>query len=205
MLSAGREGNQGQGLAARIPTARDKVIADHWRLCESRVRKSKVPKPERADCIQACMKRLCTVYDDWNPELGSFGTFAEQPIEWEIQDYLKRLRKQIPVQRSINPNDPADKSADDDDDDDNAPKQERPDMSINTLEKQTTASKRRLVAERLDCLDLGEQRVIEGILGLNGYTPVEEKKELAAELGMSVRHMARIEKAAIEKLQRAVL
>ena len=79
-------------------------------------------------------------------------------------------------------------------------------MSINTLEKQTTASKRRLVAERLDCLDLGEQRVIEGILGLNGYRhPVEEKKELAAELGMSVRHMARIEKAAIEKLQRAVL
>ena len=78
-------------------------------------------------------------------------------------------------------------------------------MKFNAMETQAAAAKRRLVADRLGCLNLREQRVIEGRLALNGYKYPVSHEALAAELGMSERHIRRIESAAIEKLQQAVL
>ena len=117
---------------------------------------------------------------------------------------MKQLRRQVPVQRSINLNDPAGNPADDDDDE--PPQPERPDMMrLNILERQVTAAKRQLVAERLGCLNLRERRVIEGRLALNGYKYPVTHEALAAELGMSERHIRRIEGVAVEKLRGAVL
>jgi RNA polymerase sigma factor (sigma-70 family) len=149
------------------------------------------------------MERLCTVYEDWNPKLSSFGTFAAQPIDWEIRDFLKRLRRQVSVKRSINLNDPADHA---DVDDDTPPQPERPDvMRLDALQTQATAAKRRFVADMMDCLDLRERRVIEGRLALNGYGYSMTHKALAAELNTSERDIGRIERAAVDKLRRAVL
>src|SRR5262249_752312 len=166
------------------PTERDKTIASHWPLVVKKCRT--VPKAYRADAIQACMERLVTVWNDWNPESGSFGTFAEQPIDWAIQDFMKQLRRQVPVQRSINLNDPANNANGYDDDDDRPPDPERPDMlRLDTLEKRAAAAKRQLVAERLGCLNLYERRVIEERLCLNGRAEPLTYAELAAELGTS--------------------
>jgi DNA-directed RNA polymerase sigma subunit (sigma70/sigma32) len=131
-----------------------------------------------------------------------FGAFADQAIDWEIQDFKKQLRRQVPVQRSINPNDPVDVYHADDD----YQPPEQPDMMrTNTLEKQVAAAKRRLVADHLGCLSLRERRVMEGRLALNGYKYTVGHKALAAELGMSERQIRRIEGGAVEKLRQAVL
>ena len=61
--------------------------------------------------------------------------------------------------------------------------------------------KLRDLAERLDCLTPVERRVIEGRLGLNGY---QQQEQIADQIGMSERHVRRIEKVAIEKLKQAV-
>jgi RNA polymerase sigma factor (sigma-70 family) len=186
------------------PTARDKAIASHWPLVAKKCRI--VPKADRADAIQACMERLIEMWNRWGPD--AFGKFADQAIDWAIQDFLKQLRRQVPVQRSINLNDPAGNPADDnnDDDDDKPPAPERPDMMrFNAMETQATAAKRRLVADSLGCLNLHQRRVIEGRLALNGYQYPVSHEALADELGMSERHIRRIESAAIEKLQQAVL
>ena len=116
------------------------------------------------------MERLITVWEAWDPKSGvPFGAFAAQAIDWEIQDFMKQLRRQVPVQRSINLNDPVDNTADEDDDE-KPPEPERPDMmKFNAMETQAAAARRRLVADRLGCLNLREQRVIEGRLALNGY------------------------------------
>jgi hypothetical protein len=112
------------------------------------------------------MERLVKVWDQWNPELATFGTFAAQAIDWAIQDFMKELRRQVPVQRSINWNDPAVDANDNDDDDSTSP--EQPDMMrFDSPGPRATEAKRRLVAERLDCLNWRERRVIEGTLGLN--------------------------------------
>ena len=148
------------------------------------------------------MERLIEVWNRWGAD--AFGRFATQAIDWEIQDFLKQLRRQVPVQRSINLNDPVGDAADDDDDD-KPPQPERPDMmTFNAMETQAAAAKRRLVADRLGCLNLRERRVIEGRLALNGYKYPVSHKALAADLGMSERKVARIESAAIEKLRQAV-
>ena len=185
-------------------TARDKVIASHWPLVAKKCRI--VPKADRADAIQACMARLVTVWEDWDPESGvPFGAFAAQPIDWEIQDFLKQLRRQVPVQRSINLNDPADKPADNDGDDTPA-EPERPDMMrFNAMETQVGVAKRQLVAGRLGCLNLRERRVIEGRLALNGYKYPVSHKALAVELGVNERHIRRIEDKAVAKLRQVVL
>jgi RNA polymerase sigma factor (sigma-70 family) len=190
--------NQDKRPVAR--TERDKVITDHWPLVADKCRK--VPQAHRADAIQACMERLVKVYDnDWRPELGTFGTFAAQAIDWAIQDFMKGLRQQVPVQRSINLNEPAP----DDDDDDKPTEPERSDMlKLNTLEKNATAAKRRLIAERLGCLTPRERRVIEGRLALNGYKEPVTHKALAAELGTSATSVRRVEDDAVAKLQQAV-
>jgi RNA polymerase sigma factor (sigma-70 family) len=141
------------------------------------------------------------VWEQYDSERGV--SFVAQAFDWAIQDFMEQLRKQVPVQRSINLNDPADNPAADDDD--NPPEPERPDMmTMNSLETKATATKRRLVAERLSCLSARERRVIEGRLGLNGYQQPRTLEHLAAELSMSVRHIARIEQIAVEKLQQAV-
>jgi RNA polymerase sigma factor (sigma-70 family) len=197
----------GQTLKLNIPshkpkpiTQRDKVIASHWPLAANRCRT--VPKDHRADAIQACMERLTLAFERWKPEHGSFGTFAERAIEWAIQDFMKEQRKQVPVQRSINLNDPAVNA---NDDDDNTPP-EQPNMlkPLNALQGQANEAKRRLVADRLDCLDLRERRVIERRLCLNGYREPPKHRELAAELGLSIRTIQRIEETAVEKLREAV-
>ena len=124
------------------------------------------PKVRACRCNPSVHGAPLTVYDeDWDASTGvPFGAFAAQAIDWEIQDYLKRLRRQVPVQRSINLNDPADNRADDDEDE-KSPEPERSDMmKVNVIETQFAAAKRRLVADRLGCLNLGEQRVIEGSL-----------------------------------------
>jgi RNA polymerase sigma factor (sigma-70 family) len=193
------EANQDKRPAAR--TERDKVIVDHWPLVADKCRK--VPQAHRADAIQACMERLVKVYDDdWRPELGTFGTFAAQAIDWAIQDFMEHLRRQVPVQRSINLNDPAPA---DDDEDEKPPTPEQPDMmNLSSLEKQAAAAKRRLIAERLGCLNPRERHVIEGRLALNGYGEAVTHDDLAAELGMDERQIRRIEGAAVKKLAQAV-
>lgn len=174
----------------------DKVIASHWPLVRKKCRA--VPKAYRADAIQACMERLVRVWADWNSAFGTFGMFADQAIDWEIADFLKQLRRQVPVQRSVNLNDPAPA------DDDKPDQPERTDMMrLDTFETQVAAAKRRLVAERLDCLNSRERRVIVGRLALNGRRPVSHKA-LAAELGIGEWQVRRFETAAVEKLRRAV-
>ena len=113
--------SRGEAPRTVAPTPRDKVIARHWPLVRKKCRI--VPQAHRADAIQACMERLVTVWDDWDKSRGTFGTFAAQPIDQEIQDFLKQLRRPVPVQRSINLNDPAPA-----DDDDKPPQPECPDM-----------------------------------------------------------------------------
>ena len=111
----------------------------------------------------------------------------------------------MPVQRSINLNDPA-VSANDDDDDDNTPP-EQPNMlkPLNALQGQANEAKRRRVAECLGCLDQRAKYVIERRLCLNGYREPPKHRELAAELGLSIRTIQRIEETAVRKLQEAVI
>jgi RNA polymerase sigma factor (sigma-70 family) len=187
------------------PTARDKEIASHWPKAKYKCRR--LPLAYRDDAIQACMERLIKEYDrTWDPRRGPFDALVGQALEWGLQDIKKELRGQVPVQRSINLNDPAN-NANDDDDDDKSPTLEQPDMTNNlsSLEKQAAAAKRSLVAERLGCLNLRERRVIEARLALNGYKAPVRHKALAAQLGMSVRQVQRIEGVAVEKLAQAVL
>jgi DNA-directed RNA polymerase sigma subunit (sigma70/sigma32) len=117
----------------------------------------------------------------------------------------------VPVQQSINLNDPAINATnanDDDNDgnDDKPPIPEQPDMTNNlsSLEKQAAIAKRRLIAERLGCLNLRERRVIEGRLALNGYTEPVRHEALAAQLGVGEWQIRRLERAAVRKLQQAV-
>jgi RNA polymerase sigma factor (sigma-70 family) len=182
-------------------TERDKVIAKHWPLARKKCRI--VPQPERADAIQACMERLTLAYENWDKKRGAFTTYAEQAIDWAIQDFMKELRREVPVQRSINVNDPAD--ANDDDDDDNTSPEQPDMMRFDSLGTQATEAKRRLVVERLDCLNWRERRVIEGTLGLNGYRHSVSAENLAAELDLSAKQIRRIRGVAAEKLQQEVL
>jgi RNA polymerase sigma factor (sigma-70 family) len=148
--------------------------------------------PELHDIRQACMKRLVTVWNGWVPELGRFGMFAAQGIDWEIEDYLKQRRAQVPVQRSVNVNEPAK----DDDDDDHEGAVE---MSHELYE-----AKRRLVAERLGCLNHRERRIVEGRLALNGSTRAATLDELADQFRISRGQVQQIERRAAITLQRAV-
>jgi RNA polymerase sigma factor (sigma-70 family) len=180
---------------------RDKEIMKLWPLVTKKCRD--VPKAHRDDAIQACMERLVSVWEQYDPEQGL--SFAAQAIDWALQDFMDQLRKQVPVQRSINLNDPADHS-DNNDDDDKPPEPEQADMMrVNALQGQVSAARRRLVAERLGCLDMRERRVIEARLAMNGYRDSVRQEALAAELGVDARTIRRIEGMAVQKLQQAVL
>jgi hypothetical protein len=92
-LELGRRGKAGD------TEARNKIIAAHrplvFRKTEGMI--------ELRDIRQECMERLITTaWNDWEPERSRFSTFAEQAIDWAIQDYLRKRRGQVPVQRSIN-------------------------------------------------------------------------------------------------------
>jgi RNA polymerase sigma factor (sigma-70 family) len=181
----------------KAPTERDKIIADHWPLVVKKCRA--IPLAHRADAIQQCMERLVTVWNKWDESRGLFGTFAAQAIDWEIQDFLKQLRRQVPVQRSINLNEP--EAVNDDDN----PEPECPDvMRYDATERQSLTAKLRLVTERLHCLNWRERHVVEGRLGLNGYMDAASHEALAIKLGLSERQIRRIEGGAVAKLQRAV-
>jgi RNA polymerase sigma factor (sigma-70 family) len=191
-------------------TDRDKDIEKCKPLAKYVCRR--VPLAYREDAIQACMERLVKVYDnDWDPSRGPFDALAGQAIEWGLQDFKKEMRGQVPIQQSINLNDPAinaTNAIDDDNDgnDDKPPPPEQPDMtnSIGSLEKQANEAKRRLIAGRLGCLNLRERRVIEARLALNGYTEPVRHEALAAQLGVGEWQIRRIERAAVEKLAQAV-
>src|SRR5262245_36533694 len=177
------------------------MIIRHWPLVEKKCRP--VSFADRADAIAACMKRLVKVWEKWKPELGSFGTFAAQALEWELQDFKRKLRQQVPVQRSININDPAIHASGDDDDDNQLG---QPDMMrFNSINTELTEARRRLITEHLDCLRPRERQVIEALLGLNGYEHPLTQKALAADLDMDVRHIRRLEHIAVSKLQQNIL
>jgi RNA polymerase sigma factor (sigma-70 family) len=171
-------------------TERDKVIVAHWNLAAKKCRE-KVPQAHRADAISACMERVILAWEKCKPELGAFTSYAEQAIDWAIQDFLKEQRKQVPVQRSINLNDPAVNA--------NVLK------PLNVLQGHANEAKRRRVAECLGCLDQRAKYVIERRLCLNGYREPPKHRELAAELGLSIRTIQRIEETAVRKLQEAVI
>jgi RNA polymerase sigma factor (sigma-70 family) len=193
--------NRGKNLKSPRPvvaTARDRALLRHLPLVKSKCRI--VPESYRKDAIQACMERLVKAWDKSDPE-QPFG--AAQAIDWAIQDFMKQLRQQIPVQRSINLNDPADNPTDDDDD--QPPEPEQTDMMrVNALQGQVTVARRRLVAERLDCLNWRERRVIEGRLALNGHADPVSRWVLAADLGISETLVRQIESQAALKLQLAI-
>jgi RNA polymerase sigma factor (sigma-70 family) len=175
--------------------ARDEIIARHWHLVERKCRHVKMA--DQADAIAVGTARLLKAWDDWDQERGvRFGAFAAQAVEWAIQDFMDQCRRQVPVAQSINANNPVA---------DNMDTQRAENMMTNSNnEKRAIRAKRNLVAERaVECLDPLHQRVIESRLGLNGYQPLEQE-QIADQLGMSVRHIRRIEKAAIRKLQEAV-
>jgi RNA polymerase sigma factor (sigma-70 family) len=185
----------------RAITERDKIIAKFWFLAKKKCR-GRVPRRELADAVMACMERITKTFDDsYKPERGAFAPYAEQAIDWAIQDFMKELRRQVPVQRSINVDDPAPDS----DDDVNTPPEQPDMMRIDSLGTQAAEAKRRLVAERLDCLNWRERRVIEGTLGLNGYRHPVSAENLADELDLSAKQIGRIAKVAAEKLQESVL
>jgi RNA polymerase sigma factor (sigma-70 family) len=185
------------------PTARDDAIEKYRPLAKYVCRR--LPLAYREDAIQACMERLVKVYDNnWDPSRGPFDALVGQAIEWGLQDFKKERRGEALVERSINLNDPAN-NTNDDDDDDKPPTPEQPDkMNLSSLEKQAATAKRRLIAERLGCLNLRERRVIEARLALNGYKDPVRHKALAAQLGVDERQIRRIERAAVQKLQQAV-
>jgi len=203
---AARCGRPSRVLTRPVPlTDRDRMILKHWRLIVSMTNESAVPKSERADAMHACVECLLKTYDEnWEAERGAFTSYAAQAIEWALQDLMKALRRQRPVDRSINLNDPADNSADEDEDD--KPQQpEVPDMmTINSLETKAAEAKLKLVAERLGCLDPRERQIIEGRLGLNGYKAPVTHRVLAAEFGLTAPRIKQIEDEAAAKL-RAVL
>jgi RNA polymerase sigma factor (sigma-70 family) len=124
-----------------------------------------------------------------------FGAFAAEMVEYAIKDFMRQQRRQVPVAQSINANTPVL----DNKDTERAEKM----MRNNSIETQVSIARRKLVAERLGCLDPLPRRVIESRLGLNGYQPLEQE-QIADQLGMSVRHIRRIEKAATRELQEAV-
>jgi RNA polymerase sigma factor (sigma-70 family) len=165
--------------------ARNRIIAAHRPLVFQKTK----GMPELRDIRQECMERLVTTaWKDWEPGRSRFATFAEQAIDWAIQDYLRKRRAQVPVRRSINANDP--------DDDEH---QEAINMTNALYE-----ARRRLIAERLDCLDGRERRVVEARLCLNGLAEPSTYDELAAELGTSATSVRRVEDDAVAKLQQAV-
>jgi DNA-directed RNA polymerase sigma subunit (sigma70/sigma32) len=128
-----------------------------------------------------------------------FESFAAGAIEWDMKDWLDQYYRQVPVDRSINVNIPMDNANDEDDDDDHK-KEGAIDMTNAVYE-----AKRRLVAERMGCLDSRERRVIEGRLALNGGTKAVRLAALARELGVSESRVRQIEDEAAAKLQLAVL
>jgi RNA polymerase sigma factor (sigma-70 family) len=183
-----------RGKAGEI-RARDEIISRHWQLVQRKCRHVSVA--DQADAIAVGTARLQKAWDDWDPERGvRFGAFAAQAVEWAIQDFMDQQRRQVPVAQSINANIPVL----DNKDTERAEKM----MRNNSTETQVSIARRRLVAERAPVyLDQREQYVIEARLGLNGYQPLEQE-QIAEQLGMSVRHIRRIEKEAIGKLQQAV-
>jgi DNA-directed RNA polymerase sigma subunit (sigma70/sigma32) len=78
-------------------------------------------------------------------------------------------------------------------------------MTINSLETKAAEAKRRLVAERLGCLNPRERRVIEGRLGLNGFKHPVSNKVLAIELGLTAARIGQIEDEAAAKLRQVLL
>jgi RNA polymerase sigma factor (sigma-70 family) len=191
-----------RGKAGDI-AARDKIIVHHRPLVE-RVGFETIPGPiwrdMRDDIVQVGMESLTKVWGDWDPEFGvRFGSFAAGAIEWDMKDWLDQYYRQVPVDRSINVNIPMDNANDEDDDDDHK-KEGAIDMTNAVYE-----AKRRLVAERMGCLDSRERRVIEGRLALNGGTKAVRLAALARELGVSESRVRQIEDEAAAKLQLAVL
>jgi RNA polymerase sigma factor (sigma-70 family) len=180
-------------------TERDKTIAKFWFLAKKKCR-GRVPRRELADAIMACMERITKTYDDsYKPELGAFASFAEQAIDWAIADFMKELRRQVPVQRSINAN------VTEEEDDSNSETPETVEViKLDNLEDGIFTAKLRRVAERMGCLNDRERHVMEARLGLNGYTYPRTHRMVADEIGTSERHVQRIEDGAVEKLQRAV-
>jgi RNA polymerase sigma factor (sigma-70 family) len=192
-------------LTAR--TDRDKAIEKYLPLAKYKCRR--VALADRKDAIQACMERLTKEYDrTFDVSRGPFDALAAQAIEWGLQDFKKELRGQVPVNRSINLNDPAMNvtNAIDDDNNDNPPPPEQPDMmnSLASLEKQANEAKRRLITERLGCLNSHEQHVIEARLALNGYKEPVRLKALAIQLDVDEKQVRRIQGAAVKKLAQAV-
>lgn len=175
-----------RGKAGDI-AARNEIIAAHRPL----VRRKTRGVAGLDDIRQECMERLIKVFDEFDPELGvRFGEFAAEAIDWEIQDYLKRRRAQVPVERSINSNDPTK------DDDEHG---EAIEMTNAVYE-----ARRRLVAERLHRLNGRERCIIEGRLALNGSTKAVTLDELADQFGISRGQVQQIERRAAMKLHRAV-
>jgi RNA polymerase sigma factor (sigma-70 family) len=173
--------------------ARDEIIARHWPLVQRQCRH--VPVADQADALQAGNKRLLKEWHAWDHERGvRFGAFVAQAIEWEIKDFMRQRRRQVPVAQSVNANDPDPNSID---------LQRAENQTMTNNEKQESIAKRRLVTERLWCLNPQGQRVMAQRLGLLGYQPLEQE-QIAEQLGMSVRQIRRIEKTAIEKLAAVV-
>jgi RNA polymerase sigma-E/F/G factor len=185
-----------RGKAGDIP-ARDEIIARHWRLVQRKCRHVSVA--DQADAIAVGMAALLKAWKALDPDhdrFVRFGTFAAQAVDWAIADFKEQRRRQVPVAQSINPNNPVADNMD-------TERAEKA-MTNNSIETQATIAKRNLVAERLACLDTRERFIMEGRLGLNGWQP-QEQQYLANLLGISVRHLRRIEDTAVGKLQQAVV
>ena len=184
-----------RGKAGDIP-ARDEIIGRHWKLVDNKVRH--VPVADQVDAVAQGMEALFEAWDKWNPERNvRFGAFAAQLVEWRIQDFMRERRRQVPVAQSINANNPVADNTD----------TERAEnmMTNNAMQTQVKINKMRLIAERIGCLSAIERNVVEHTLGLNGYRSPDSEEELAAELGMTDRHLRRIKRAAEMKLRAAVL
>jgi RNA polymerase sigma factor (sigma-70 family) len=170
--------------------ARDEIIARHWPLVQRHCRH--VPVADQADAIQAGMKRLLGVWNDWDHERGvRFGAFAAEPAENAIKDFMRQRRRQVPVAQSINANDPVA---------DNPDILRAENNTMTNTEKRLSIAKLGLIAEHIGCLNPIQQRVMAQRLSLNGYQSIEQG-QIADQLGMSERQIRRIEKAAVEKLQ----
>jgi RNA polymerase sigma factor (sigma-70 family) len=164
--------------------ARNQVIAAHIPLVK---RKTK-GMAELHDIRQACTERLIKVFAAFDPELGvRFGAFAAEAIDWAIQDYLKERRTQVPVERSIN-----------------IPTKDDDHEGAVEMSSELYEARRRLVAERLHCLNGRERRIVEGRLALNGLNKAATLDELADQFDISRGQVQQIEHRAAIKLQRSV-
>lgn len=178
--------------------ARGKLIEHNLRLVAHVVRKYYASNREEEDLVSIGTVGLIKSVDSFNPSNGArFATYAAKCIQNEILMYFrsqKKLQSEVSMGETIDT-----------------------DRDGNALTYEDVVAVEDTIADDLDLkikiakalnfvktgLDAREREIIVMRYGLDGRNPATQR-EAAERLGISRSYVSRIEKAALEKLRRAL-